>query len=155
MSVQTVFASLLLLQFVVVVSHDWIDIPGWTHGSQVQAVIGRRKLWLATLINAVFPGAAAGLAIYWWSRPRPLLVVDYWVVYCAITVLSAIAMWYVPYFFGADDQHKRLYAQMYEGTRQVLPPRGNNPRPNLLHLCFHVLFVVNLFLVVLLRFGHS
>jgi hypothetical protein len=27
--------------------------------------------------------------------------------------------------------------------RQVLPPRGRNPRPNLLHFCFDVLFVIN------------
>jgi hypothetical protein len=36
------------LQFVVVAAHDLIDIPGWTHGSQVQSIEGRRKLWLAT-----------------------------------------------------------------------------------------------------------
>ena len=155
MNVQTAFSCLLLMQFIVVVSHDWIDIPGWTHGSQVQAAIGRRKLWLATLINALFPGVAVGLAIYWWGRPQPSLVADYWVAYCAITLLSAIAMWYVPYFFGTNEKQARLYAQMYEGTRQVLPVRGDNPRPNLLHLCFHVLFVVNLLLVMTLRFGHA
>jgi hypothetical protein len=33
---------------------------------------------------------------------------------------------------------------MYAGTKQVLPPRGDHPRPNLLHICFHVLFVVNM-----------
>jgi hypothetical protein len=41
---------------------------------------------------------------------------------------------------------------MYAGTRQVLPPRGDNPRPNLLHLCFHALFVVTFLLALVLRF---
>ncbi len=41
---------------------------------------------------------------------------------------------------------------MYAGTRQVLRPREDHPRPNLLHLCFHVLFIVNLCLALLLRF---
>jgi len=70
------------------------------------------------------------------------------VVYCALTVISAIAMWYVPYLLGTSDATKREYAAMYAGTRQVLPARGDNPRPNLLHVCFHVLFIVNLGLAV-------
>jgi hypothetical protein len=37
----------------------------------------------------------------------------------------------------------------------VLPARGDNPRPNLLHLFFHVLFVVTLCLSLALRFGHA
>jgi hypothetical protein len=148
---QLLFSLLLILQFVVIVSHDWIDIRGWTHGSQVQAIVGRRKLLIATLINAIFPGAAVAFAIYWWRRPGPTLVVDYWVLYCAITMLSAVAMWYVPYLFGTNEQQKEMYAQMYAGTRHVLPPRGNNPRPNLLHLFFHALFAINLSLGIALR----
>jgi hypothetical protein len=151
--VQSLFSVLILLQFLVVVAHDLVDVPGWTHGSQVQAMLGRRKLWLATLVNAVFPGIAAGLAIWFWQRPKPGLVADYWLVYCAVTLASAIAMWYVPYLFGAGEDKKRDYSRMYAGTRQVLPPRGDNPRPNLLHVCFHGLFVVNLALAAVLRFG--
>src|SRR6266496_6831601 len=101
---ETLFACLITLQFLAVVSHDLIDIPGWTHGAQVRAVVGRRKLWLATLINAIFPGLAVGYAIYFWNRPKPGYVADYWVLYCAVTLLSAIAMWYVPYFFGASQE---------------------------------------------------
>jgi hypothetical protein len=36
--IETFFACLIVLQFAVVVSHDWLDIPGWTHG--------RCKPWL-------------------------------------------------------------------------------------------------------------
>ena len=35
---ESLFTVLLVLQFAVVVVHDWLDIPGWTHGAQVQAV---------------------------------------------------------------------------------------------------------------------
>jgi hypothetical protein len=41
--IETLFACLIVLQFAVVVSHDWLDIPGWTHGWQAQAVVGRWK----------------------------------------------------------------------------------------------------------------
>jgi hypothetical protein len=153
--IQTFFTFLITLQFLVIVLHDLVDVPGWTHGSQVRSVIGLRKLWIATLVNAIFPGAAVGLAIRFWNKPKPMFVFDYWFVYCAVTLLSAIAMWYVPYLFGATGKQKHEFSQMYAGTRQILPPRGDNPRPNLLHVCFHVLFVINLLLALALRFGNS
>jgi hypothetical protein len=128
-----------------------VDIPGWTHGTQVQSMIGKRKLWLVTLVNAIFPGVAVAFAVYFWNRPKPEFVADYWIIYCAGTLASAITMWYVPYFLGTSEERKRDYAQMYAGTRQVLPTRGDNLRPNLLHVCFHALFVVTFLLALALR----
>jgi hypothetical protein len=152
---QMVFTCLISLQFLVVALHDLVDVPGWTHGGQVQAVVGRRKLWLATLINSSFPGLAVAFAFYFWNRPKPSFVSDYLMIYCAITVASAIAMWYVPYFLGASEKTRQEYSMMYAGTRQVLPPRGDNPRPNLLHICFHGLFVVTFVLALVLRLSSA
>jgi hypothetical protein len=145
------FEWLIVLQFVVVVSHDWLEIPGWTHGSQVQAVIGRTKLLWATGINAIFPGLAAGFALWFWGKSHPSYVGTYWVIYCAVTVASAVGMWYVPYLFGADEKKKLEYSRMYAGTRNIFPARGDNPRPNLLHVLFHILFVVNFALALMIR----
>src|SRR5258708_2023693 len=89
-AMQTLFACLIIVQFAVVVAHDWLEIPGWTHGSQVQEVVGRRKLWIATLINAIFPGIAVAFAILFWNRQKPFFVTRYWVIYCAVTLASAI-----------------------------------------------------------------
>ena len=108
-------------------------------------------MWAATLINAIFPGIAVAFAFYFWNRPAPALVANYWVLYCAVTLGFAIVMWYVPYFFGSDENLRRDYARMYAGTLQVLPPRGDNPRPNAMHVCMHVLFVINFILAVILR----
>jgi hypothetical protein len=149
--IETVFSCLITLQFIVIVSHDLVDIPGWTHGSQVRSIIGSRKLWLATLVNAIFPGLAVAFAIYFWNQPKPKFVGQYWMIYCAITLASAVGMWYVPYLFGTSEEKKREYSAMYAGTRQVLPRRGDNPRPNLLHVCFHVLFVINFGLALAMR----
>lgn len=113
-------------------------------------VVGRRKLWIATLINAVFPGIAVALVSQLLSQPA--FVTSYWVLYCAVTLASAILMWYIPYFLGATERTKQDYLRMYAGTKHVLPPRKDNPRPNLLHLCFHLLFIVNFCLALSLRF---
>jgi hypothetical protein len=147
------FALLVTLQGVLIVTHDLVDIPGWAHGSQVRATVGRRKFWLGTLSTAVFPGVALFFALRFWRGPVPDYALTYWWIYCAVTVLSAIAMWWLPYFFGSKEETKRLYAAMYAGTIQVLPARGDNPRPNLLHLLFHALFGLNLAIALWLRFG--
>jgi hypothetical protein len=153
--IETLFACLIVLQLAVVVSHDWIDIRGWTHGRQVQAVVGRGKLALATAINAVFPALAVGSALWFWGRSEPKIVGDYWVIYCGLAVLSAVTMWYVPYFFGADEKKKGEYSRMYAGTRHIFPARDDNPRPNLLHVLFHLLFLVNFGLALVVRFRAS
>jgi hypothetical protein len=150
----TLFTCLITLQFAIIVTHDLVDIPGLNHGSQVQALIGRRKVWLATLANSIFPGLAAAFAICFWNRPKPGFVPNYWLIYCSVALLSAIGMWYVPYLRGASEKQKTQYLKMYAGTRHVLPPRGDNPRPNLFHIGIHLLFLINLCLAVFLRF-HS
>jgi hypothetical protein len=146
-------SPLLTLQCVLIVTHDLVDIRGWHHGSQVRAAVGPRKFWIGTLINAVFPRVALFYALRFWGAAVPGYVASYWAGYCAVTVIFAIAMWWLPYFFGAKDGTKRLYAAMYAGTRHVLPPRGDNPRPNLLHLVFHALFLLNLGLALGVRFA--
>ena len=148
--IQTLFTILIILQFLAMILHDWLHIPGWTHGRQVYAALGPAKLWLGTAINALFPGLAVFFALRFWHRPRPTYVLLYWLIYCAITVLSAITAWWIPYFRSTDQKTKDLYAKMYAGTRQVLPPHGDNPRPNLLHLYFHGLFLATLVLAVLM-----
>lgn len=151
-SMTAAFTCLIVLQFLIIVSHDLIDVPGWIHGSQVQAHLGKRKVWLATLANAVFPGIAVGFAVYFWGRPSPGYAFDYWVIYCAVALLSAVAMWYVPYLRGAPERERTDYLAMYAGTRHILPERGDNPRPNLFHVGIHVLFGVNFCLALGLRF---
>src|SRR5881394_1642853 len=102
------FAILISLQFALVVSHDLVDIKGWAHGSQVQAIVGRQKFWIGTLINAVFPGLAFVYALRFWNASVPRYVLSYWSIYCGVTVISAIAMWWLPYFFGAKEETRRM-----------------------------------------------
>jgi hypothetical protein len=109
--IQTLFTILISLQFLVVALHDWVNIPGWSHGRQVQLALGRNKMLIGTLINCVFPGLAVAFAFYYWHRPKPGFVLDYWVIYCAVTVISAITAWWIPYFRGTDEKTKKLYAE--------------------------------------------
>jgi hypothetical protein len=87
------FTILLVLQFVMNGFHNWIDIPGWTHGRQVRAALGVAKTLIGTAVNSIFPGLAAAFAIYYWQKPAPLGVRTYLLVYCTVTVLGTITMW--------------------------------------------------------------
>ena len=60
----TLFTCLIVLQFIIILAHDLVDIPGLVHGSQVQALMGRRKVWLASFANSIFPGIAVAFALY-------------------------------------------------------------------------------------------
>jgi len=154
-SLKSIFTLLITIQFLLVAAHDLVDIPGWTHGNQVKALLGARKVWLVTVVNSMFPGVACGFALYFLRRPAPGWAADYWVIYCAVTGASAIFIWYVPYIFGGSEKQKLEYSRMYAGTRQILPARGGNPRPNLLHVCLHVLFLITFSLALALRFGRN
>jgi len=85
-----------------------------------------------------------------WSHTGQAYVDRYWLIYCALTLISAVAMWYLPYFFGCSEAKIDEYQRLYAGTRQILPARGNNPRPNLLHVIFHLVFVATLSLALLI-----
>ena len=62
---QTIFATLIIVQFIVVALHDWVDIPGWTHSKQVQTAQGRWRFLLITLAKCVFPGLAVAFMAHW------------------------------------------------------------------------------------------
>lgn len=138
---EAVFAFLIIAQFLVVALHDWVTVPGLASGRQVQSVIGRRRLALATAINSIFPGVAAAYAVGFFHSAKPGYVHWYWLMYTAIAAASAFLMWWVPYLFGAPAEHRQLYGDLYRGTKFVLPVRRGDPGPNLLHIIFHGLFL--------------
>jgi hypothetical protein len=90
---KALFLCRFTLQFIVVALHDLVEILGWTHSAQVKSIIGRHRLWMVTLVNSIFPGLAVAFAIYFWNRLRPRFVASYWMIYCSMTLASAIAMW--------------------------------------------------------------
>ena len=145
---QNCFAILLILGSLMGGLHDWIDVPGWTNGQQIRAALGMKKMLIGTAVNGLFPGLVAALAIYYWDTPAPSSVRSLWVVYCAVGVVGAITMWWIPYFRGTDQKTKDFYSKMCAGTIQVLPPHGDNPRPNLFHVVLHAVGATSLILAL-------
>ena len=142
-SLPTLFAILITLQAALIVFHDLVDLPGWHRGRQVRAAAGSKRFWIATLLNAVFPSLAVFYALRFWLGAVLGYSTGYWATSRATAVCFAIAMWWLPEFFGAGEETKRPHAARYARARQVLPARGDNPRPNPLHPGLHALFMLN------------
>ena len=53
--IEALFTCLIVLQFAVIVAHDLVDIPGWVHGSQVQAMMGNARFGWPRLPMLLFP----------------------------------------------------------------------------------------------------
>jgi len=147
-ALQTLFSVLIILQCALIILHDQITIPGVNNARAVRRVIGAKKFWIGTVSTAIFPAIAAILAVRSWGHAASAATRHYWVLYCAVTVISALFMWWIPYFSGADPETSRQYQEMYQDTAQLLPARGDNPRPNALHIVFHVFFIATLALSI-------
>jgi len=87
-SLPTLFAILITLQAVLIIFHDLVDLPGWHHGRQVRAVVGRKKFWIGTLNTAVFPGIALFFAGRFWRGPVPGYAISYWAIIKFFAVCS-------------------------------------------------------------------
>jgi hypothetical protein len=150
-TVQALFSGLIVAQCAMIVLHDQVSIPGVNDARAVRRVIGARKFWIGTVSTAIFPAIAAVLAVTSWGHVAARATRHYWLAYCAVTVASALFMWWIPYFLGASAETSRQYREMYQGTAQLLPARGDNPRPNALHIFFHLLFIGTLVLAIALE----
>jgi hypothetical protein len=151
MLIEDIFTVLICIQFLVMAVHDLVHIPGLTHGRQVMAAVGPVKVFIGTAVNSILAGIPAVFAIVYWHKPKPDYLLNGWLIYCAFVCIGMIQAWWLPYFRGTDDKTKNLYAKMYAGTWQILPPHGDNPRPNVLHLVFHTLFLITFVFALLLR----
>src|SRR5580692_8303970 len=89
-SMQTLFTVLITIEFLIAALHDLIHIPGWAHGRQVKAALGKRKMVIGTITNAIPPGLALAFAFYYFNKPKPTGVIDYWAIYNGIALVSAI-----------------------------------------------------------------
>lgn len=61
------------------------------------------------------------------------------VVYYFILIAEEFRVWWLPYFFGANERWRSVYDRLHARTIKMLPVRGNNPVPNLEHTILHAL----------------
>jgi hypothetical protein len=150
---EMLFLTTSLCQLAILLVHDWLDLFPLNDIAHLQHSMSARQRLLMIFGNtAVYFGLLLAQAIYFGQTKPFWLGIAGAFYYCSVWFMM-YQQWYKLYLFGAPEQVCRKYALEYGRTLQILPPRGNNPRPNLLHAILHVLFLVNSVLTILFGFN--
>lgn len=147
------FVVLLTLQCIILLLHDTMNFYPLNDIRALRRKMPTRARIGMVIGNALPAGIALLLESRWFGHPKPLATGLYFVLYYAVTLAMMYMSWYHLYLFGASEERKRAYREEYGNTLQILPPRGDNPRPNALHVFLHLLFIVNTFLAVMIGFN--
>ncbi|MBP9765239.1 hypothetical protein KBD08_02790 [Candidatus Babeliales bacterium] len=86
-----------------------------------------------TIINSLCVAIPLYMTLFYFKTK--LLSIVYF--YGGLTV-GTIASWWVPYIFGSSAIHKQQFLK-FKNTHYFLPTRGDNVRPNTLHVVLHLL----------------
>ena len=153
MTLGTVFVITLVLQTLHLICQDWLDLFPFNDIARLRETISPSNRLLVIAGNSVPSLIALGLALFYLGRATPLGVGLYWIAYFGSVVVLMYTMWYRPYFFGASAEQRQEVAYAYGRTYQLLPPRGQNPRPNTFHIVLHGLFLINAVLGIAIGFN--
>ena len=143
MTLGILFVSTLALQTLHLICQDWLDLFPLNDIAHLRETISQTNRLLMIVGNSAPSMIALLLALVYLGQPTPLSVGLYWVAYFGSVLVLMYTMWYKPYFFGATAEQRQEFAYAYGRTHQILPPRGENPRPNTFHLILHALFLMN------------
>jgi hypothetical protein len=143
MVLESLFVLALALQVLHLLSQDWIDLFPLNDIAQLKQAMSPSGRLLMIVGNSLPAILSLILALIYSGQTKPLGVGLYWAAYFGSVIVLMYTMWYKPYIFGATAEQRQEYAQAYGRTHQILPPRGDNPRPNSFHVILHVLFLVN------------
>jgi len=131
------FILLQIILFFVITFHDWVHLPPLTDIRALEKNSSTKGRVINSLIFALF--VLIPLALTWEYAPYfPTWALGVIIVFYGVLSLGTIASWWIPYFFGSPDTHKKAFAE-YENTHHFLPARGDNIVPNTFHVILHVL----------------
>lgn len=130
--------------------HDWVHIPPFTDILALKQNHSVAFRLLMTVVNSMTVLVPLGISIYIFGVNAPPLWAVRTIFWCYLGLtVGTIGSWWVPYFLGSSASHKEGFAE-YRNTHQLLPARGDNVRPNTLHIVLHVHVWLCLFLALCL-----
>jgi small-conductance mechanosensitive channel len=138
----------LAIFLVYVILHDWVSMPPFNNTHEF-AKRSLSKRLLITLGNALPLIVALTLAIYYRYATLPFFAKCYMLLYVLLFFILMWTSWYKPYLLGTTKEQEASYKKEYGSTIQVLPAHGHNPRPNLMHVILHGLFLMSAVLIIL------
>jgi hypothetical protein len=146
--------AFLFCQFYVVLFiavHDWVPLGRLNNLAGIRAVDSRSRLLLATIISALpFAVGFAGSLYYYSTRFPTWLTWLLWITYIA-ALYGVLRAWYLPYLVYTDAARAARYQERFAKTHAFLPVR-NGIRPDTLHVTFHAVLIVLIFLLCVMTY---
>lgn len=131
----------IILQFILLLFmlfHDWISVPPFNNIPALKLVDSNFHRLLGSIINGagVLIPLLLTIPYYNHSGIPPSTASTIFIFYLILTI-GTILSWWVPYFFGSSQKHKKLFSK-FKDTHHFLPARGDNVIPNTLHVVLHL-----------------
>lgn len=127
------FVFLQVMLLFVMLSHDLIPMRPFNDVDALKQNESMFRIILFTVINALCVAVPLYMTLFHYNTA--LLTIVY--CYGGLTI-GTIASWWVPYVFGSSVAHKQQFLK-FKNTHYFLPKRGDNVRPNTLHVVLHLL----------------
>ena len=129
------------------VFQDWVTVPRFNEPRSGGISLGKRT---AISVGNVVPPLLLLILVAMspTTGPLPWWTVAWGTIYFVAFLVLAWLSWYQPYVSGTTPERAASYEEEFAGTIQVLPPRGDHPRPNLAHVVLHLLMLLCLVLFI-------
>ncbi len=132
--------------------HDWISIPPLNDIPALRKNHSIPGLIFATMMSTGLVLIPLAITIaYRKYDPFPLYPAALLELFYMMLTYETLKAWWFPYFFGSTSAYKEKFAK-FKNTHTFLPRRGDNVRPNTLHVFLHLqiwaCLIYSLYLVI-------
>ena len=127
--------------------HDWVPLGPLNDVEGVKLENSTSGLVRTTIINTLSILIVVIIAMIFIGKRYPIWARIWLVIHLGSITAGAIMAWWIPYFFGADQETSKRYEVMFGNTHSFLP-EINNITPNTIHVLFHLILLVTWILAI-------
>ena len=153
-TVEKLFVAGLLFILLFMMLHDWIPLGRFNDLEGIRSQHTISEIWFTTAVNTVSALVVLIITVAFVGKTYPVWARIWLVLHIGGILAGAITAWWIPYFFGADQDLAARYQIMFGDTHSFLPER-NGIVPNTIHVVFHSVLVLVWLIAIYLAFRKS
>lgn len=136
---------ILILLFMLI--HDWVPLGALNDVEAIKSQQTTSELLQITALNTLSILIVMVLAMAFIGKRYPIWAKLWLVIHLGFIAAGVIIAWWIPYFFGADQETIDRYDAMFGNTHAFLPEM-NHITPNTIHVFFHLVLLVTWILAI-------
>lgn len=143
------------LIFIFMVVQDWVPLGTLNNVQAISLNRSKSELVTVTIIGVVQILILIALILVFVGKRQPLWVKFWLIIHPTFIFAGALLDWWIPYLFGYGAEEKSTrYIEMFGNTHSFLPLR-NGIVPNTLHILFHTILLICIFLTIYISFTNK